>query len=311
MTLTDGARPPHERKSDETQSGQAAWDWRAVNKEGGGGPVVTRSQDGGRWTIDSGLALVRNNPDDIRPTRNRQVGSFLLFDGATGGQWRVCSRVGTIITNMNHHLDSSLTPTQNGLTACDNDVSLIPSAEPGRLCVMCLCLSVSVDDPAWPELVSSKSLESPLAFPFGSARGSKIGRNMPMIAGHSDSVVCFFLVLLLVSASRSRVKPPTAVVVARRRATEKSRIVEKRERERIRKINEGHHPHAAKKSPFTRDMGNSEEKGKISLREAYRVRTDDGRRPQDFRFMEEAMRPVKQDQGQRTFDQVATAPGQD
>ncbi|RDH23244.1 hypothetical protein M752DRAFT_274089 [Aspergillus phoenicis ATCC 13157] len=45
--------PPHERKSDETQSGLDAWDWRAVNKEGGEhthlplpSPVVTRSQDG-------------------------------------------------------------------------------------------------------------------------------------------------------------------------------------------------------------------------------------------------------------------------
>ncbi|RAH52196.1 hypothetical protein BO85DRAFT_454251 [Aspergillus piperis CBS 112811] len=26
---------PHERKSDETQSGLDAWDWRTVNKEGG------------------------------------------------------------------------------------------------------------------------------------------------------------------------------------------------------------------------------------------------------------------------------------
>ena len=38
-----------------------------------------------------------------------------------------------------------------------------------------------------------------------------------------------------------------------------------------------------------RDMGNSEEKGKISLREAYRVRTDDGRRTTSpgFSLMEE------------------------
>ncbi|OJJ75621.1 hypothetical protein ASPBRDRAFT_37915 [Aspergillus brasiliensis CBS 101740] len=59
---------PHERKSDETQSGLDAWDWRAVNKEGGEHthlPLPSPSSHARRmgwkwWTIDSRLALVRD-----------------------------------------------------------------------------------------------------------------------------------------------------------------------------------------------------------------------------------------------------------